>query len=389
MPARPADVALSPASLIFIQMTREKRLFLAVLIAAIFVFIGSVGISRAQGIGIKISPVIIEEIVDPGQIIQRKIQVTNDSPNGRTFYMDVRDFVADGESGQARLIQPGSEPGPFLSSWITKDDKGIDFAAYETKEVVVEVKVPENIGPGGYYGAVLMGVQPPKLKMESTERGAGMSIGQQTACLFLFQVKGDVIEDMAITEFTTGKSMYGTPAKVIFNAKIQNRGNVHGKAIGTIEIKNMFGKPIGEVRFNEKGNNIMPKSTRKYEYDWNHDFGFGKYSATLGLSYGTEAKLGGKGKQSMVSTIEFWIIPWRLILMSLSALIFLATLVFVLFKFYKNKAVKKAMEDMGVGQVKYVMQYQGPNPTAHLAVVILIALIIILLILGIFYFILI
>jgi hypothetical protein len=67
----------------------------------------------AQGTGIKVSPLRIEELVDPGETIEKRIKVTNVSDSPATFYIYLMDFKAKGEGGQALLIPAGAEEGPF------------------------------------------------------------------------------------------------------------------------------------------------------------------------------------------------------------------------------------------------------------------------------------
>ena len=102
--------------------------FLLVFCIVLCFFILNTEKARAQSFsGIKISPVKHEEIVEPGQKIRKEIKVTNDSNSVKTFFAYLRDFKAEGESGLAKLITPGTEDGYFLASWIDITGKGTEF----------------------------------------------------------------------------------------------------------------------------------------------------------------------------------------------------------------------------------------------------------------------
>ena len=109
-----------------------KKLFpcLAVFIIAVCFFFGNINFVTAQGSGIKVSPVKIEDVVDPGQTIVQSIKVTNESASPQTFYVYLRDFKAEGESGSAKLVAPGTEQGYYLSAWIDITKEGTTFAPF-------------------------------------------------------------------------------------------------------------------------------------------------------------------------------------------------------------------------------------------------------------------
>ncbi|MFH0892548.1 MAG: hypothetical protein V1867_07305 [Candidatus Falkowbacteria bacterium] len=362
----------------------KKKLFIYFFIAvltAVF-FVNTIPV-HAQTIGIKISPVKVEEVVDPGQVLDEYLKVTNESDIPKTLYVYLRDFKAEGESGQARLISPGSEDGYFLASWIEAPTEGIDFAPGEEKVISYRINVPSETGPGGYYGAIVMGTEPPKIDGTTEDKGAGIAVAQQTASLILLRVKGDVFEEAKVREFNTNKRFYGAPFDVGFTVRIENAGNVHVKPYGTIAVTNMLGKEVKLIRVNEKGGNILPGGTRSFtDMNWKGSGGFGRYKATLGLTYGVSADEGGQGKSSLMAGLYFWVIPWKIIIPVFSTLFLLSGLFFLFLRLYRNKAIRRAMEEAGMGHVRYVPKFEGPSPTLHMLLILLVVFIILILITG-------
>ncbi|MEA3398260.1 MAG: hypothetical protein U9R06_00760 [Patescibacteria group bacterium] len=360
----------------------KQILYGIVIFAAVFILLGDNIIPAQAQVGIKITPVRLEELVDPGETINAAVKVVNNSNETKTFYAYLRDFKAEGELGRVKLIAPGSEEGCFVASWIDITAEGTEFKPGEEKSVSYSIHVPADTGPGGYYGAILFGTVPPKLSLDSEDKGAGMAIAQQAGSLVLLHVKGDVIEDARIREFNTNKRIYGTPYDVNFLVRIENLGNVHVKPHGLININNMFGKEVGAVRVNDNGGNILPNTIRRFEYNWTGDMGFGRYKASLGMTYGTPGDEGGQGKQTLYTEISFWIIPWRIVIPILLGLVLFGASLFLLLRLYRNKAVKKAMERAGMGRMRYVLKFQGPSPALHLSLILLVVFIVIFLIVG-------
>jgi hypothetical protein len=197
--------------------------------------------------------------------------------------------------------------------------------------------------------------------------------------LILLQVKGDIDEIASIREFNSDKDYYSTPYDVNFLVRIENLGNVHVKPRGAIKINNMFGKEVAVIRVNERGGNILPDSVRHFsDINWSGKNAIGKYTATLGLSYGTDVNSGGQGKSSLVGTKTFWIFPWRIMIPIFLAILFISVLSFFLLRLYRNRAVQRAMESAGMRNAKYVKQYQGPSPTLHLGMILFTSFIIML-----------
>jgi len=368
---------------------RKKKIFcfasIVVLIAAVLCPLFSNYVLAAEGI--KVSPLRFEELVDPGETLQASIKITNNSVNVKTMFAYIMDFTAADETGKAKLIAPGSEQGTFLSSWIDITKEGIDFAANEEKEIFFTIKVPENTGPGGYYGAIVFGTKASEIRSNSEEKGAAIAIAQQTGALLLFQVSGNVVEKAVIREFSTDKEFYSTPFTVNFLTRVENLSNVHIKPRGIITISNMLGKEKSLIRINDTGANILPNSIRRFESSWQDNFGLGKYKAVLALSYGIPTKLGGQGKQSITFIKYFWVIPWRIIIPLILAIIFIIALFILFLKLYKNKVVKKAMSNMEMSRLRYVKKYQDSSPLLHFSLILLVLFLVIFLLVGAVYFI--
>jgi len=361
-------------------MNFYKFLIISILVACFFpLFPGAV---LAQGTGIKISPLRIEELVDPGEVLEKSIKITNVSDSPKTFYPFLKDFTAGGETGQVLLISPGSQEGYFMSSWVGISPDGINFAPGEEKEIPIKIKVPDTAGPGGYYGAVVFGSIPPKIE----EGGVVIVVAQQTGVLVLLQVAGDVIEEARIREFTTDRNSYSTPFKVNFVTRVENLGNVHLKPHGLIEIKSILGKKVATLRVNDSGANVLPNSIRRFENSWEGDFGFGRYTATLSLSFGTFAYEGGQGRQTLYAQRTFWIIPWKMIIPIFLGLIFVGALFALFLKLYKDRAIEKTLKEAGLRRMRYVRKYEGPSPALYLGLIILIILILVFLIGGFIFF---
>jgi hypothetical protein len=135
---------------------RTKNILLSlILIFTLFTF------STASAEGVGITPFRIEETVKPGQTTTNFITVTNNSDEAKVFYGEVKDFIPRGEGGEAILVPDNSEKEDSLRQWVNLPTSKISLGPGERREIPIIFDVPEDVGPGGYYGAILFGPNPP------------------------------------------------------------------------------------------------------------------------------------------------------------------------------------------------------------------------------------
>lgn len=149
---------------------------------------------------------------------------------------------------------------------------------------------------------------------------------------------------MKIEEFYTaqngkkGTLFEATP--VSFVLRMKNTGNIHEQPVGQAKITDMFGKHVGNVNINNERRNVLPGSIRRFESSLDQAvIGtrvlFGKYTADLTVTYGSP-------EQTVKSTVTFWIIPWKLILVGAAVLIGLFVLLRVGIKRYNEYIISKS-----------------------------------------------
>jgi hypothetical protein len=322
----------------------SKKIFLILLFLLFFVTQ-----SFVFAIATRISPIRIDRLVYPGQVLEEKITITNLSDSPTTYYFYLTDFRASGEMGEAELVAPGTEKEYSLVSWIKITGEPIQLGPKEEREISFQIKIPQDASPGGYYGAIVAATTPPQVREEGKEKGAIIEVAQQTACLVLLQIAGPVEENAMVREFSTDKDFYfKIPFEVKFISRIQNLGNVHIKPSGIIEIKNYFGKAIETIPVNQDGANVLPKTIRRFENSWKKDIGFGKYTASLTLTYGTPPDRGGQGIKSLYAQTSFWILPLKIVLPIAVGILIFAVLFVLFLRFYKQLAIKSALEEAGI-----------------------------------------
>jgi hypothetical protein len=262
-------------------------------------FVGSVVAlpAHAQGLAVKVQPSLIDETVDPGQVLEGSLTVTNENGGTQTYFITTRNVSGVSDTGTPSFDETISDDPLEAASWILPLQKSVTMDVGESVTVPYRIEVPQNASPGSYFAAFFV----TREAEEVLQSGAG--VGFHVASLVNLRVSGEVNEDMLFRDFYTQKSFFTKPS-VFFTARIDNTGSIHQRPQGIINISDMFGKTVGQVTFNENAGAILPHFDRVFETTWNHDgFVLGRYKATASIVYGETQK------NTLSKELTFWVIP--------------------------------------------------------------------------------
>jgi hypothetical protein len=288
--------------------------------------------------GLQISPALIEVNGEAGKSYTIQIRVTNVTASDLSFDSTVNDFSSKDESGTPSVNLDTSLPSAAsIRSWVTVTDS-FDLKARESKNISATLSIPNDAEPGGHYGVIRFSGRAP------TVEGSGVGLAASAGSLVLVRVAGAVDEQLDLLTFQTAQnnalSGFFKYGPVDFVMRFENKGNVHVKPIGQIEIRDMFGNKVETLAVNPDKGNVLPLSVRKFQSTLERQWMFGYYTADLSVAYGTTG-------QAIVKSINFWVIPYRLII---GSIILLATLIFVfrtVIKRYNSYIIKQAQSSHG------------------------------------------
>jgi len=318
-----------------------KRVSAKTLLALIVII--SITISHAYSVkaatdnaqGLQISPVLVEILADPGKTYSFKISILNVTTGDLLFKPIINDFQSKDDSGEPAIILDGTVPSTTLKGWISPIPD-ITVKAKKSVEVNVSITVPLNAEPGGHYGVVRFSGIAPALDK------SGVSLAASAGPLVLVRVSGAVKESLVVKDFYAvrgkNRSVWFESSPVTFVEKITNTGNTHLKPVGNLVITNMFGGTTASLKINDEKGNVLPSGTRSFSQKLESKRMFGRYTAKLALAYGSTG-------QALTGTITFWVIPYKLILLSLATLIILFIAIKNLIGKYNRAVIKKALNE--------------------------------------------
>ncbi|MFA7285706.1 MAG: hypothetical protein WC011_02570 [Candidatus Paceibacterota bacterium] len=304
-----------------------------------------------------ISPPRLELSGDPGDLIKENLTLTNEKNVTQKFFLSFENFEAQGESGTPSFVEPKSGLGTWMSA-----EPSVSLLPGESKIIPFTIKIPENAEAGGHFASVFWGTSP------SGSGGGQVSIGAKVGTLILLSVSGDIKEEAGLLSFNTlnNKFFYKT-LPVSFEYRFKNDGNDRIKPVGNALIRNTLFIPTEKIDANISLGNVLPGSTRKYDFKWLEyerdandvnregyfgnfidnisyqwkNFAVGLYSANLKLAYGINS-------QEVSKTVLFFVFPWELVLVMLFSLFIIYFFGGKIIRKYNRYIIEKARNGMKI-----------------------------------------
>lgn len=292
--------------------------------------------SQERG-GITVSPFLIEETINPGDVLSREIILSNKSNETRVFEIKVYD-IATKENGEIVFLEPNFQR-ISLSEWIEISEKEIELLPQTSAIVSFFIKIPK-IAAGSRQGVIVF--QEKTGGNIADGEGIFATLSYQIGVLVFLTSKEGIKEEARILEFKTEKNYYFSPFEVRFLVEIENPGNVYFTPFGTIKIENFRKQEVANLIFNSQKLKVLPSEKRSLEESWQGNLGLGKYTASLFLNFGRTKGEGGEGIKTLFAQTSFWIFPSKKLFFIFSLLLF-CLLVYVFKKKRKKNPQKNVL----------------------------------------------
>jgi len=296
---------------------------LNLLIGASFVFSLLVVPIKAKAETISVSPPKFELFGNPGDIVNEKLKVRNDSGSELTYKMLVEDFQAGDEEGGVLFVEDPDAPKTnfSLANWVTVEPSQFTVPANGERVINVNIRIPRDAEPGGHYASVQIRLAGDQVV------GGGASVESRLNSLILLRVSGNVTEKVVLEEFKPADT-WQQFGPIDFTLKSRNEGNVHVAPTGTIIVTDTFNRKVQEIPLRVA--NVLPGSSRAIKTTWDRKNLIGRYTATLVANY-------GQNQEPLTATTTFYVIPLTLVWIVLGLIIIIVLLI------TQRKTLKRAL----------------------------------------------
>lgn len=328
-------------------MKRFKSTVLAALAVLITVALIPTQAVEAQSAALSIPPKK-NYIIDPGDSIDDTLLVKNvDTTKPLQLFLRVIDFSYTDEGGTPKLMLDVNAP---QTTWSAKPflnvPESVEVPAGGSQSIPIKANIPSNQGAGSFYSAIIYSTSAPD--------GGNVGLAASGVTLAFISIPGKVNEDLQLkklgaydlsaNESSDGyRFITGDDPKAI-GYTLQNNGNVTASPIGSITLKDLFGRETVINDINPNGSLALIGQSRTFtacikikevdvtvggataagkECD-NSGLWPGLYAVTADIFYGQN----GNNTNEIVKTAYFWYLPLWFIIIVVLILLVIAYFVF-------------------------------------------------------------
>jgi hypothetical protein len=276
-----------------------------------------------------VEPGKTEIFINPGETVTKNIIITNRIDKNVKFRLTTEDMIGTNDS-KSPIKLLGDEKGPYsIKNFIQPEITEFSLELGERISIPVNVSVPIDAEPRGYYGALIVSNEPEVLE-DGTQPEGGARLVSRIGALFLLRINGEGIESGSLEDFKImgPKKPFYENRPEGFEIAFKNDGNVHLVPYGKISITNLLGKDVAVIPVDAYFS--LPDSIRYREVLWEKGAGLGRYTANLSL-------FPGFGNENEETSLSFWIIPWKILIITFVGLVILISLIYYILTRFELK----------------------------------------------------
>lgn len=326
-------------------LTACTAIILAFVTLASSILVSPVSAAQSATVGgnaLKVSPVRLDLVMDPGTTRQIDVSVKNLTSVSATLHPIANDFTASGdESGKPNIMLDEDEFAPTHSlKRFVRPLSDFTLKPNEERNIPVTIVVPKDAAGGGYFGAIRFSPADP-----SGDRNVNLAASVGT--LVLLKVNGDIRESLSVASFDVRKGSKGkastfftTNKDLVGMVRFENDGNVQVEPFGAVTLKR-FGTVVDNFQINAEDDlraSVLPDSIRRFQVNLQKVSSFGKFTLEGNFGYGTSGQL-------LSDKVTFYVVPVPMIIGSLAVLVALVLLlkyVPKMIKAYNRRIIRKA-----------------------------------------------
>lgn len=292
---------------------------------------------NAQQVSLSISPPLLELFIKPGKSIMVAYNLKN--YGDPTFInLKILPFEAKDGLGNIRIKQEFEGPVRFeLDNSELKLDQPFFLKTNDTQQILLRIRIPENITDGDFYYSLLAETTPPTASEGIGSARTKATIGSNI--LITISNSGDIYIKPKIALFSIQGGfalnkirIFDSLDKIPIILTVVNKGKNMIKPEGQINLKGNFGET---AKYDIISKNILAESERLMEatpsaqidYDNKNTlvlsgFFIGKYNLSTQITF-------GENSPTIFGSSEFYAFPFRIISGVLLAII---TVIFIIRK---------------------------------------------------------
>ncbi len=325
-------------------MSNAKRNIIIITFIIVITVIPSSVFAQAPGLDLTVSPVFFDYAAKPGDTIKDKIRIRNNTSAPIPLKIEIQKIGPD-KNGALAIQEP--KPDDVHLGWIKFDSATVSARPKEWSDINFTLSIPQDAA-FGYYMAISV-----KSDGQATTGNTAAVTGEAAIPILLNVKKDGAKVEGKLTEFKP-KNFINEYLPVEFDLSVANTGNVHIRPRGNIFLSGPGIKDLGLLDVNADLGAVLPGATRFFTSKWTDGFltsddghlnahwdklthfRIGPYNASILLVFDN-----GTRDVTLDGKTTFWILPYKLIGLTLGVILAIIFITRWLLKAYVKAQIKK------------------------------------------------
>lgn len=333
-------------------MIINMKLVITKTIQLIFFFTLSLSPFFLNASEISIRPFLIDEVLQPRDQVRKLVTISSDyEVRKAVLYATVNEITVGNEGEIKEFVTPvETDRTNTVTSWIEVSRGRIEIPHGETREVPITLKINPSAEPGEYHVFIGFVEAPNRPEAEKIAMA-----GDAKGVIVKITISDERRESMHISSFLIKRLILSESDKKV-SIELENKGDFASVPTGEIILYNSRGIEINSFAVNTKSQAINPGESITIEESLPIDQKMGRFKANLTLEYGEETKA------NIYDTTYFYLVPMKIFIFILLALLIVS--VFITWLFKRVFMVNEYEEEFGEVTM-YVKDGHDANPQDH------------------------
>lgn len=259
-----------------------------------------------------IAPPLLDLELQARDVVTKDITIKNQAPNKIYVYATVNEIAVDDSGDIKEFISPVMDVRESaITSWIEISRGRIELEPGEERTIPLTVRVHPYAVQGEYHAFIGL-VSEFNRPLAEAKAMAGDADG----VILKVNLADKSSDSLRIVSFLIDRFVV-TDRKRTAALEIKNEGSKASVLGGEVIFYNSRGEEVGSASINPASESINPSETKIFYIKVPFDNKLGRFKANATVRFGAE------GKQSTFDTVQFYMIPFKLlVLFAISIVLF-------------------------------------------------------------------
>jgi hypothetical protein len=237
-------------------------------------------------------------------VVTKDVTIKSQAPHKIYVYVTVNEIAVDDSGDIREFISPVMDVRESaITSWIEISRGRIELEPGEEKTVPLTVRVHPYAEPGEYHSFIGMSVESNRPLAE-----AKTLRGDSDGVILKVNLADKSSDALRIVSFLVDRFVI-TDSKRVAELTLKNEGTKSTIPNGEIIFYNSRGEEVASTPINQSGETIESGASKLFEIGIPFNNRLGRFKANATVRYGAD------GKQSVFDTVQFYMIPYKLLIL--------------------------------------------------------------------------